>query len=76
MNDNEKTLRALSLISTELYIQNEISIAKLEGYVPGYSYVDEEKKKKLADHFLSFFEGGGFFPGAVAKFTLGRGKHS
>ena len=75
MNDNEKILKALSLISTELYIQNEILIAKDEGFEPGYGYVDEEVKKKLANHFLSYFGGGGFFPGSVAKFTPRRRKH-
>jgi hypothetical protein len=69
MNENESTLKALSMIAAELYIQNHISIAIDEGYEPGYPYVDDEITEKLASHFKNYFEGEGFFPGSVAKFT-------
>jgi len=69
MNENESILRALSLIAAELYIQNEISIAIDEGYNPGYPYVADKTIDKLASHFKNYFEGGGFFPGSVAKLT-------
>ncbi|GBU28253.1 hypothetical protein R84B8_01811 [Treponema sp. R8-4-B8] len=75
MTDNEKILKALACITTELYIQNEILVARNEEYEPGYGYVKEEVKKKLTDHFLSFFGGGGFCPGSVAKFIPVR-KHT
>jgi len=68
MTDNEKILKALACITTELHIQNEILIIKNDEYEPGYGYVKEETKEKLTNHFLSFFNGGNFSPGAVAKF--------
>jgi len=69
MNDNEKVLRALACISTELYLQNEILVAKLEGFAPGYDFANDKIRNKLTTHFQSFFEGGGFSPGSIAKFT-------
>jgi len=69
MNENKSTLKALSLIAAELYIQNEISIAIDEGYNPGYPYVADEMIDRIASHFKNYFEGGDFFPGSVAKLT-------
>jgi len=74
MTDNEKILRALSLIAAELYIQNEITIAIDEGFRPGYPYVKEETIDRLCNHFVNYFEGGGFFPGSVAKFCPKQGR--
>ena len=58
MTDNEKTLKALSLIVAELHIQNLIALAAKNKRKIDYSYVSEIKIPKLADHFLSYFEGG------------------
>ena len=74
MTENDKILKALACITTELYIQNEILITRNEEYETGYDYVKEETKEKLINHFLSFFDGGGFHPGSVARFTPFRKK--
>jgi hypothetical protein len=74
MNEHESTRKALALIAAELHIQNQISIAIDSGFNPGYPYASDETIKKLADHFQSFFEGGGFFPGSSIKLTPMRGR--
>ena len=65
MNENEKTLKALSLIAAELHIQNHISIAVVRGFKPKHSIVSEILIPKLADHFRAYFDGGVFAPGSV-----------
>ena len=67
MNENEKILKALAMITAELYIQNEIFLATISGLDAGYSYHKKEMMEKLADHYLSYFEGSAYFPGSVAK---------
>ena len=63
MTENEKTLKALSLIAAELHIQNHISVAVQKGFIVDYSYVSETQLEKLANHFRHYFNGGVFSPG-------------
>ena len=69
MTENEKILKALSLVAAELYIKNEISLAIAGDHIPDYSYHDKQMMKRLTGHFRSYFEGGEYFPGSVAKLT-------
>jgi hypothetical protein len=62
MNDNQETLKALSLIAAELHIQNLISIAKEKKLKVDHSYVSEVEIPKLVDHFLGYFAGERFNP--------------
>jgi len=57
MNEQEKTLKALSLIAAELHIQNIMDVIKSGGIIPNYSLTDEKFLEKIADHFLACFNG-------------------
>jgi hypothetical protein len=72
MNENQETLKALSLIAAELHVQNLISIAKEKGLKVDHSYVSEIQLPNLVDHFLSYFAGGRFSPGSSFKFSTER----
>ena len=67
MNENEQTLKALSLIAAELHIQNHISVAVIQGFKPTHSIVSEILIPSLADHFMRYFNGDVFSPGSVMQ---------
>jgi hypothetical protein len=57
MNEQEKTLKALSLTAAELHVQNIMNVITSGGIMLDYSLTDEELIQKLADHFLACFNG-------------------
>jgi hypothetical protein len=46
MNEQEKTLKALSLIAAELHIQNIMDVIKSGGIILNYSLTDEKLLEK------------------------------
>jgi len=73
MNEQEKTLKALSLIAAELHIQNHISIAVQKKFKIDHSFVSELLIPELADHFMAYFNGGVFSPGSVMRLKVTAG---
>ena len=74
MTENEKTLKALSLIAAELYMQNLMTISMNKGMKVDYSYVSEIKLPELANHFFAYFEGGNFSLSSVFKIKVEVGR--
>jgi hypothetical protein len=74
MNEQEKTLKALSLTAAELHIQNHITLAAYNGLVPEFANVSEILIPKLADHFRDYFGGGTFSPGSVMPVMMKVGR--
>ena len=70
MDENEKTLKAMSLIAAELNIQNYVSISISNGIKPGFKEVSETYIYNLADHFRNYFDGGAFSPGSVRGYKV------
>ena len=74
MTENEKTLKALSLIAAELHMQNLLTISIDKKMKVDFSYVSEIILPDLANHFMDYFEGGKFSPGSVFKINVAVGR--